>query len=87
MDQLSKKESKIRKDDKKSKEPAKKEATKGKVAEEKEVSIQMLDTKSSINFDATEANTLLDISADHPKNFSIYVSFLEDFLKAGLRLV
>ena len=47
----------------------------------------MLDTKSSINFDATEANTLLDISADQPKNISIYVSFLEDFLKAGLRLV
>ena len=44
MDQLSKKESKIRKDDKKNKEPTKKEAAKGKVAEEKDVQIQVLDT-------------------------------------------
>lgn len=37
MDQLSKKESKIRKDDKKGKEPVKKDAAKGKVVEDKEV--------------------------------------------------
>jgi len=86
MDQLSKKEAKIRKDDKGKQKETKKDTKGQKTVEVLEMKVQLLNPTERGDLIQTQKPVLKEYQAEAPPSSSIYIRFLEDYLRACLRL-